>query len=320
MDSKYLLTLTELSVLSGCKSTILKKRINAEHLFHTGIGRYKISPEAVRVFLQNKNDFSFKIISHINLRGGVGKTTCAVSLATRAKQYGFKTAILDMDSQASATLLFNMTPEDDEPIFSDIWQNPELDVIPALKKIEDNLYILPSSLDNGLLDLNLINPASQKNAVSGVCNELKNNNFELISIDCPPSLGAAVISAICASNIIVIPVCSDVFSIKGIEITLKEIKSICGVFNLPIPVIKILFMKFDAREAISLKTWEFLKNKYSDMLIPNYIRTSSVFSKTISMHETIFLNQSSSKAGLDFDQYIRNLLNIKFTETADAQF
>ncbi len=165
--------------------------------------RKGISPGMVREYLTGLGfSYPFSVVAHINLRGGIGKTTSTISAASRACQYGFKTCILDMDPQGSSSLAFDALPGQEDPIFYDVWQKPSEMVMGSLKKIGDYLYILPSSLENALLDSSLMNPSSQKKAVRGVCDELKANGFDLVVIDCPPSLGIAVISSICAADTI----------------------------------------------------------------------------------------------------------------------
>lgn len=312
MISKYILSLKEISEISGKNRSEVEEYIYSEKKdAETDCTNKNINiEEKIKLFFKEQSvDYSFRVISHINLRGGVGKTTCAVTLASRAKQFGFKTCIIDIDSQASSSLAYNIILEEDDPVFYDIWQRPSELVMSSLRKIENNIFILPSSLQNGLLDLSLMNPVSQKKAVKDVCGVLKNNGFELIIIDCPPSLGAAVISSICASNIIVIPVCSDIFSVKGIEMTSREIKSICDTFSIPHPIIKILYMKYDKREKNSIDTLAILKNKYTDTLIPTQISTSVLFNKCFSNRETIFANRAKNRSREEFDFYARNILN-----------
>lgn len=131
-------------------------------------------------------DYSFRVISHLNLRGGCSKTTATVSLATRAKQYGHRVCILDLDSQASASLAFKVVVGENHPVFLDIFDEPQK-VRDSLVEIEPNLSIVPSSLNNGLLDATMANkPNLQKTAVAHVCEELKKLGFTLVVIDCSP--------------------------------------------------------------------------------------------------------------------------------------
>ncbi len=306
--AKYTLTLDGLGRLTGERKDALKKSMRALGLENPG-PKSPLPPAAVRRHLAERGvDFSFRVVAAANLRGGIGKTTCCVTLASRAKQFGFKTCLLDLDAQGSASLAFDKMPEEDEPVFYDVWQKPGEMVMASLQEIEEGLYLLPSSLENGLLDVSLINPAAQKNAVRGVCGELEKNGFDLVVIDCPPSLGTAVISTICATDVLVIPLWSDTFSFKGMELTLEEVESICDTFNLEPPAVKLLFSRNDRREKLSAQAIERLSTEYKDIFVPPAIGTSTEISKALARRETIFASSRSSPVKIAYDQFIRTVL------------
>lgn len=251
-----------------------------------------------------------KRLAFINLKGGVGKTTTAVTLATRAVQFGFKVCLLDLDSQASASLALGVVADDETPVFHDVWQQPEKMALDSLHRLQEQLYILPSSLQNGLLESSLHNPASLKKAVQGVCEVLEAEGFDLILMDCPPSLGPAVISSICAAGVIVIPLGYDAFSLRGMELTLSEARAIRETFGLGLPPINLLLTGVDRR----IKLWEAVRNQlseqYGEMLLPLVIRTSSAYSRALAQNKTIFASQAKSPAREDHDSLARMLLGL----------
>ena len=311
LQYKYVLTCEELADLCGTTENKIKENFNQSEILSIRGGKTVIPPFAVKFFLKKKGfDYSCHVLAIINMRGGIGKTTTSINTATRAKQYGFKTCIIDMDPQGSTTLAFDKTPEADDPIFYDIWQKPDEMVMGTIKKIDEDLYIIPSSLENGLLDASLINPSHQKNAVKNVCNVLKANGFEMIIIDNPPSLGTAVISSVCAADTIVVPMFSDAFSFRGLDITINEIHSICSTFNMNEPKVRILFSKYDRREKASETALLELKDRYSKYFIPFPIRTSTEFSKALQRRETIFASHRKSSAKEDYDMYVKHILGL----------
>lgn len=309
------LTTRELSALTGETASAVESFLGPEGLIPLTSATTGATAEGVRRFLEQRGtSYKLRIIAHITMRGGIGKTTATISAAVRAAQYGFKVCILDLDPQGSSTLAFNATPEEGDPIFYDVWQNPRELLPDALKPIRENLAILPSSLENALLDASLINPGSQKRAVKGVCEVLAASGYDTIIIDCPPSLGIAVISTICAANTVVIPVGSDAFSLKGLEITLNEITSIRDTFGLPMPEIRILYTRHDRREKVSLDMLDTLRSRYGHMPL-TVIGTSSEFSKALAAGETVFSSFRKSLARDDYDRYVRDMLVISSSET-----
>ena len=315
----YALTIAELARLTGAVPSAILKATTAQDLLKRGGRQLALQPDFVRRYLAERGvDFSFRVIAHINLKGGVGKTTSTVSLASRAVQYGFRVGISDMDSQGAASLAFGVVPADDDPIFIDVWQRQE-QVPMALRKLQEGLYLLPSSLENGLLDISLSNPAAQKNAVRDVCATLRQNGFDLIFIDCPPSLGAAVISSACAADIVVIPVGYDAFSLKGLALTAAEINAICETFGLAEPELRILYTQFDRRVKQSLSVLEKLRSQHGPRLLPVPIRTTTLFSRVSGSAKTVFAVAGQNSAKEDYDACLRCLLRIDTGTTAAAQ-
>lgn len=308
------LTTRELSTVTGVPVKAVESLLGPGRVISLSSATKGAAADAVRRFLEERGvAYPSRIIAHITMRGGTGKTTATISSAVRAAQYGFKVCVLDLDPQGSATLVFNAAPDEDDPIFFDVWQNPSEFLPGALKQIRENLAILPSSLENALLDSSLIDPGSQKKAVKGVCEALTACGYDTIIIDCPPSFGIAVISAICAGDVIVVPVGSDAFSMRGLEITLSEIASIRDTFGLPMPEMRILFSRHDRRERVSKDMVDSLRCCYAHLPL-TVIGTSSEFSKALAAGETVFSSFRKSQARNDYDRYVRDIFGIGISE------
>ena len=310
-EQSYTLTVDELAQALNRDHDSVLTDLDAESLVRLPSGKWGLSPGRVRDYLAGIGArYPFQVIANINLKGGTGKTTTTISAATRATQYGYRACVVDLDAQANATLAFDRVPDEDDPVFCDIWQHPKDMVMGTIRPVSEFLYILPSSLENSLLDVSLVNPGFQKKAVRGVCDVLRENGFELVLIDCPPSLGTAVISAICAADTIVIPVCCDEFSLKGLEFTLKETDSICDAFQLDKPDIHILFTQVDKRLNISDTAIQTISSRYPEYLIPFPIRVCSLFSKLLAKKKTVFALTGSNRAKSDYDRCVRYILQL----------
>ncbi|MCP4004536.1 MAG: ParA family protein, partial [bacterium] len=129
-------------------------------------------------------------------------------------------------------------------------------------------------------------------------------------IDCPPSLGAAVISTICATDVLVIPLWSDAFSFKGVDLTLEEIESICDTFNLEPPTARLLFSRHDKREKLSARAIERLTTEYQELFVPSVIGTSTELSRALARKETIFASPRSSPVKTAYDRFARIILGL----------
>ncbi len=246
----------------------------------------------------------------MNLKGGVGKTTTAVTIASRAVEYGFRTCVLDLDAQASATLALGIDPKDDDKIFRDVWPAPDESLPNALHEIQEFFALLPSALENSLLDVDLAKPASQKRAVAGVCDVLRRAGFDLVIVDCPPSLGAAPISTACAADVIVVPAGNDAFSARGIELTMQEVAAIRETFGLGRVDVRVLSTMVDGREKLASVYLDALAQRYGPLLLPGFIRRSTEFSKALERRETVFAAPRASGPKEDYDRVTRALLGL----------
>lgn len=271
----------------------------------------RLTPEQTRRVLADLgHPYHPRVLAFVNLKGGVGKTTSAIHLAARAAQYGYRVCLLDLDSQASASVAFDQTPADDDPIFLDLWQKPHQMLPACLRQVAPGLSLLPSALENALLETALANPAAQKRAVADVCQVLLDAGFDLLICDCPPSLGAAVISSICAADTLVTPLGDDAFSFRGLELTLAEARSIRDTFGLPMPRVRLLLTRLDARLKSSGQAWRRLQKQYPDLLAPTPVRTSSEFAKALERRRTVFAGGRQTTAWQDYDAVTRFLLGL----------
>ncbi|MBT3530292.1 MAG: ParA family protein [Gammaproteobacteria bacterium] len=305
--------------IQGVTPEKLAGSFDQSELNHLDLGQCQLNPAGVRRLLKSHGvDYSPRIMAYTSLKGGTGKTTSSVTTAVRAVDYGFRPCILDLDSQGSASLALGVLPNEDDAVFVDVWQKPSEHIPQALRAHSTGVSILPSSLDNSLLDVQLVNPNAQKNAVRDVCSAIFENGFDLIVIDCPPSLGTAVISTICAANMVVIPTNSDQFSLKAVELTIQEIKAICETFGLPIPLVKVLYTKFDRRIRLAHDTLDLLSKRYPEQLIVPPIRTSSEYAKQLQVQKTVFSGRRKSVARDDYDSFIRALFQLRISDSPET--
>jgi chromosome partitioning protein len=276
-----------------------------------------IAPSVVREKLEAHGHLAQRdVIAFINLKGGTGKTTSSVTCARRSCDFGLKTCLLDIDAQASATFMLAQDQSETARPFIEFWDKPE-EVSSALINIDAQLSLLPSSLDNSLLDLQLSRPISQKNAVKECCDELFKMGHDLIFVDCPPSLGAGVISTICASSKLIIPTTADSFALRGIDLTISETEAISEAFGMKPPKIFILLTHFDRRIKMSESVLADLKQRYGDRVIAQPIRTSSYFAQAQERNRTVFDFPKAKKAQLDYDFAVRAMLHLNPNNISD---
>lgn len=245
-----------------------------------------------------------------NLKGGVGKTHLAYATAIRLSLYGAKVAVIDLDQQGNFTQACNIDPEN-SPILIDIIKN-NLNILDCMVEVIDGLDILPSRIDNAVLDnLFAINGLPVEKELKKRILPLK-EKYDFIFIDCPPSLGQTVMSASLAADYIIVPVDPEKFSLSGLNITIDELTNrVSNVFDVNLNI-KIILNKFDGRTGLSHSVLSTLMNEepYKRILFKSFIRTSQELPNSVSKEKSIFDSLKSSAAKEDIDLLAREIIEI----------
>ena len=264
-----------------------------------------LPPETVRRILELRG-YKFKnnpeqptIINVFGMKGGIGKTSIATALAEGASRLGFNVLAIDLDMQGNLTQSFNMKKHGQPVLYHAIVGDK--DITDVIVPITPNLHLLPSSLDNSQIE-HVLNSKQSIN-ITNFFNEMLDpikNQYDLIVIDCPPSIHKITVCASCFATENLIPINADIDSFDGVVMTVSEIEKIERSFkNLLMKIsYKIVFNKYDAREKLSLHIMGAISERQNlkENLLPVVIRTNTAFKNTKADGEYIFdANKSTAK-------------------------
>lgn len=266
-----------------------------------------IPAELVREYLiQRKFKYPKKVISFQMLKGGVAKTTSALNIGLRASMLGAKILFVDLDQQANLTFALGHLDEN-SAVWLDIFEK-KVSIESAIKTINSNIDLIPSSLNNSVLERSLI--SSNRNWSESVKNQLDQIllNYDWIIIDTAPALSATNTAVTVASDLVVLPVNPDKFSILGFDKNYQELQDIKTDFKI-MADIKVLFTKYDAREKMSGEYLDAFIEKYPDILLKSYIRVSADAKNTLATSKSIYSTKSAAKE--DYHLVTLELLNLE---------
>lgn len=248
--------------------------------------------------------FSFQLV-----KGGVGKTAISLMFAIRSALLGARVALIEIDQQANLTRSFKIDAFD-KPIMIDIITN-KLKIKDCMINVIDGLDLLPSRVDNALLDnILLLGKHPLDRVLAEMINQIK-SDYDIIILDCPPSIGAAVTATALASDIIVMPVNPTDYSVAGLELTFREIKEITERYAKNIEI-KVIFNKYDARTSLSFNTIsQLIKHPdFGSRMVSSYIRSSQAIENCISNGKTVFDSIRNTPEREDFSTITKELLGI----------
>ena len=222
-----------------------------------------------------------KVISLVNQKGGVGKTTTSINLSASLAVLGKKVLLIDLDPQGNTTTGVGINKGDIERSVYDVLIG-ECKVTEAIIKTKHkNLYVLPATINLAGLDIELVEKSHKESGfLKG--EQLKNyltdikESFDYIIIDCPPSLGVITTNALTASNSVIIPVQCEFFALEGITQLLKTIMLAQKTLNPNLDIEGVLLTMLDSRTNLGLEVVEdirrYFKERVYDTIIPRLIR------------------------------------------------
>ena len=222
-----------------------------------------------------------KIISLVNQKGGVGKTTTSINLAAALAVLGKRVLLVDLDPQGNATTGIGVNKGDITSSVYDVLIG-QCDIKDAIRKTDyKNLFLLPATINLAGVDLELINKSSQDSTfVKGKQLKLSMDTikeyFNYIIIDCPPSLGLLTTNALTASDSVIIPVQCEFFALEGITQLLNTIMLAQKSLNPNLNIEGVLLTMLDSRTNLGLEVVEeiqkYFKERVYNTIIPRLVR------------------------------------------------
>lgn len=247
------------------------------------------------------------------LKGGTGKTSLAFEFAVCASLFGAKVVCIDLDQQGNLTQALNQNAEE-TPVMIDILAEG-YGILDSLVNVIPGIDLLPSRIENALLDEILrLKKYPLEKVYRDLFKPLK-QFYDVIIVDCPPSLGQSVASAALSADHLISPVTPDKFALSGLNATCKSINELEEAFRITIPH-HIVLNKFEENSPRSLETLEWLSNhsQYQNKLLDCKIRLTSDFPEAALKVDSIFETLEETIAKSDINAFTQTLLASKLLQ------
>ena len=225
--------------------------------------------------------YKTQIISVINQKGGVGKTTTVINLATGLALQKKKILVIDLDPQGNASTGFGLSNvNDDKTIYDVLNGNCAFEDCVKDTQIE-NLKIVTSNVDLSGLEVETATESRRafllKDKIDSFI-ESEKNDFSHIFIDCPPSLSLLTVMSLVVAKSLIVPLQAEFFALEGLSQLVKTIDRIKIKLNPNLDIRGVLLTMFDKRNKLSsqvdLEARKFFKNKVYKTVIPRNVRLS----------------------------------------------
>lgn len=247
------------------------------------------------------------IISFANQKGGVGKTTSAVSVAAALGHLDKKVLLIDCDPQGNASSGVGVNKKNIVNSTYDVLVG-RITANEAIIKTEfKNLSVMPSHISLAGAEFELIDEDDREAKLKNALSEIK-TDYDYIIIDCPPSLGLLSINALVASTGVIIPMQCEFFALEGLTQLMMTIKKIKKHYNANLDITGILITMYNGRLNLSTQVLDELKKYYADKIFRTPVVRNVKLSEAPSFGEPILYYDKYSKGCAAYNDIAKEIL------------
>ena len=217
-----------------------------------------------------------RIIAMCNQKGGVGKTTTAINLASALAGYGRKVLVVDFDPQGALSAGLGVVAHDIKTIY-DLMVEKDLKVqdviLPTGVK---NLEVIPANIDLSAAEVQLVNEVAREQILARVLRPVT-DNYDVVIIDCQPSLGLLTVNALTAAHGVLIPLNCEFFALRGVALLIETIEKVRDRLNPAIKLDGILATMYDPRTLHAREVVERLYEAFGDQVFDTIVHRTVKF-------------------------------------------
>ena len=242
-----------------------------------------------------------KIVSIVNQKGGVGKTTTAVNLAASLGVLEKNILLIDADPQANTTsaLGCDLNAENKgKTIYEVLEHHIEIDDS-IISNISPNLDLIPSKIDLVGAEIELVNHENREYMLQRQLANIK-YKYDFIIIDCPPSLGLITMNCLCASDSIIIPIQCEYFALEGLGKLMNTIRKIQSFHNEKLSIEGLLLTMYDSRLRLSNNVIEEVKMHFGDVVFNTIIQRNVRLSEATGFGKSIIKYDANCRGAINY--------------------
>ena len=257
-----------------------------------------------------------QIIVVANQKGGVGKTTTALSVAAALAQQSIRVLLVDSDPQANCTSGAGVRLPEGHPSIYEVL-NDGLDVEKVIEPTNvNNLWLLPSSIDLAGAEIELVSALSREQQLRRAL-ESTREHFDIVIVDCPPSLGLLTINALSAADGVLVPIQCEYYALEGLGALTRNAELVRQNLNPGLKITGFALTMYDGRTKLSHEVANEVRRHFGDLVFRTRIPRSVRLAEAPSYGQPITVFDPSSRAAIAYHRLATEVWErVLFSEAA----
>ena len=249
-----------------------------------------------------------RIISMVNQKGGVGKTTSTVSLGAALAGYDRKVLLVDFDPQGALSVALGIRPDETSLTVYNLLTDPECHIGDVIISTDvDNLDLLPCDIQLAAAEMQLVSEVGREHALARALEPVV-PEYDIILIDCQPSLGLLTVNALTASEGVIVPMETEFFALRGVALLKDSIEKVRSRLNPQLEIIGVLPTMVDPRTLHSREVLERVHQAFGDKVFITNINRTIKFPDAAVAGQPITEFAPDSGGALAYQQLAREVL------------
>ena len=251
---------------------------------------------------------SARVLTIANQKGGVGKTTTAVSLSAALAQLGSRVLLVDLDPQGNATSGLGLRVQQGQHTIYQVLVEG-VDIVDAIEPTSvRNLFVVPSNIDLAGAEIELVSAFSREQRLRKALDSIR-GEFDIILIDCPPTLGLLTVNALTAGDGVIVPIQGEYYALEGLGALRRNAELIREQLNPELQVVGYLLTMLDARTRLSQQVVDEVEAHFGEQVFRTRIPRSVRLAEAPSFGQPITIFDPSSRAAMAYTRLAREVLH-----------
>jgi chromosome partitioning protein len=249
-----------------------------------------------------------RIIAMCNQKGGVGKTTTSINMSAALAEYGRKVLLVDFDPQGALSAGLGVNAHDATTIY-DLMLDRTIDAKSAIQHTEvPNLDVIPANIELSAAEMKLVNEIAREQILAKILKQVA-DDYDVIIVDCQPSLGLLTVNALTAAHGVIIPLATEFFALRGVAILEDIISKVKEGLNPALQLDGILATMFDPRTLHSREVLERLHDAFGEKVFRSVINRTVKFPDATVAQSPITVFATDSEAASSYRTVARELVS-----------